>query len=144
MTEVAQVTRVAAYGLLVRDQQILLCRNSAQLPAHAGRWTLPGGGLEFGEHPQAAVVRELREETGLAVRTGDLATVDAIEVTVDQTRYHSIRIIYHAHVIGGELTNEVDGSTDMAQWWPVAAPPELVDLAELGVALAQGAEASHG
>jgi 8-oxo-dGTP diphosphatase len=46
-----QRLRVSAYALLVQDQKILLCRISEQVPMAAGRWTLPGGGIDFGEHP---------------------------------------------------------------------------------------------
>ena len=135
MSTTTQITRVAAYGLLLQDDAILLCRISPQLPAYAGQWTLPGGGLEFGEHPETAMVREVQEETGLTVRKGELATVDSIQVDVDEQAFHSIRVLYHADILGGELTNELDGTTDKAQWWPLVALPELVDLARLGVEL---------
>ena len=136
MSTAKRITRVAAYGLVVQDDAILLCRISRQLPKYAGQWTLPGGGLEFGEHPESALVREVHEETGLTVHSARLATVDAIQVDVDDASFHSIRVIYHADILIGTLTNEVDGTTDLAQWWPLAALPELVDLAQLGVELA--------
>ncbi len=42
-------TRVSAYGLVTHDSKILLCRISKQLPRWQGQWTLPGGGIDFGE-----------------------------------------------------------------------------------------------
>jgi 8-oxo-dGTP pyrophosphatase MutT (NUDIX family) len=53
------ITRLAAYGAIRRDERLLLCRVG---PGNLGegRWTLPGGGLEFGETPEAAVVRRSR------------------------------------------------------------------------------------
>ena len=60
-----QVTRVAAYGLVTQDDEILLCRISEQFPAMTGRWTLPGGGIEWRENPVAAMIREVEEETGV-------------------------------------------------------------------------------
>jgi ADP-ribose pyrophosphatase YjhB (NUDIX family) len=62
-----RVTRVAAYGLLQRNSELLLCRLSQQVGINQGHWTLPGGGLDFGEDPEHAVVREFAEETGLAI-----------------------------------------------------------------------------
>jgi 8-oxo-dGTP diphosphatase len=61
------IVRVAAAVILRGDGQVLL----AQRPpgkVYAGYWEFPGGKLEPGETPHAALVRELREELGLAVR----------------------------------------------------------------------------
>ena len=64
MTDLPGVTRLAAYAVIVQDGHILLCR-VAPGNLGAGLWTLPGGGLEFGESPEVGVVREVEEETGL-------------------------------------------------------------------------------
>jgi mutator protein MutT len=55
-----------ACALVVDEQgRILLGRRSAEV--EHGKWDLPGGFLEEGEHPVGALVRELREETGLEI-----------------------------------------------------------------------------
>ncbi len=51
---------------IVRGRRVLAARRTAP-PATAGRWELPGGKVEPGETPEAAVVREVREELGLSV-----------------------------------------------------------------------------
>jgi 8-oxo-dGTP diphosphatase len=70
-----RVTRVAAYALCVRDQRILLCRIADGSWSGVGQWTLPGGGLEFGEAPRDGALRELAEETGLLGEIDILADV---------------------------------------------------------------------
>ena len=57
------MTKVAA-GILERDDRILICRRRADQP-HALKWEFPGGKLEQGETPEAALIRELREELNI-------------------------------------------------------------------------------
>jgi ADP-ribose pyrophosphatase YjhB (NUDIX family) len=72
-----RVTRVAAYALCSRGDEILLSRIAPGATASSdGMWILPGGGVEFGEHPRDAALRELAEETGLAGEIVELAEVD--------------------------------------------------------------------
>jgi 8-oxo-dGTP diphosphatase len=57
------MTQVAA-GILERNGRVLICRRRDTQP-HPGKWEFPGGKLEPGESPEAALVRELREELGI-------------------------------------------------------------------------------
>jgi ADP-ribose pyrophosphatase YjhB (NUDIX family) len=66
--------RVAAYALLTRGNDVLLTRMSG-LTRIPGRWTLPGGGVDHGEDPRAAVEREVYEENGQHLHVGTLADV---------------------------------------------------------------------
>jgi ADP-ribose pyrophosphatase YjhB (NUDIX family) len=113
--------RVAAYGLAAQAGDVLLTRLSRG--PHRGLWTLPGGGLDFGERPADAVVRETREETGLSVRAAELLDVDAERIVFerdgDRVEGHPVRILYRLEVLGGSVgVSEVEGSTDDAAWWP--------------------------
>lgn len=112
-------TRVAAYALC-RDEgdRVLLCHIAPSVGA-GDLWTLPGGGLEFGEAPSAAVVRELAEETGYRGEVQRLLEVsDRLFTDVAAAdRLHAIRIVYAVAVVGGELRDEADGSTDTCRWF---------------------------
>src|SRR4051794_25657842 len=112
-----RVQRVGAYGVCVDDdRRILLCRLTA-VTSRPGWWTLPGGGVDFGEHQTAALLREIREETGLDAVVGELLEVDSIarfirmDASEDPVDYHAVRVIYRATVTGGSLVHEVSGTT---------------------------------
>jgi ADP-ribose pyrophosphatase YjhB (NUDIX family) len=130
-------TRVAAYALLTDGDQILLCRLAKRLPGHReGRWTLPGGGINFGECPEAAMIREVEEETGLLVEAVGLAGVESVVADAGGVPCHNIRIMYRARIVGGSLRNEIHGSTDLCQWWHRDHCPDMVDVAQAGRRLA--------
>jgi len=128
-----QRTRLAAYAWCESDGAVLLSRIAPDYP-DPGRWTLPGGGLDFGEDPPDGARREVEEETGFVVRLDGLAGIrsEVLEpaFTVSGHRIQSIQILYRATVVAGSLRFEVDGSTDIAAWVPFAELDRtpLVDL----------------
>ena len=127
-----QRTRVGAYALATDEAgRILLCRTAPSvLPNQL--WMLPGGGLDFGEAPKVAVVRELEEEAGLSGEVVRLLDVSdrTWPKSDDGVRTHAIRIIFEVRITVGELRDEQHGSTDTCRWF---APDEArtLDLAEL-------------
>lgn len=147
-----QRQRVAAYAVVLRQRdgavEILLSRLSPRVTP-AELWTLPGGGLDHGEDPRAALVREILEETGLVAQVGETAHVYSAHLPrtsrdgeiVDA---HAIRIVYDAWVAPDApppRVMEVDGSTIEAAWKPL----EAVVAGEVPVAaLVVDALAHHG
>lgn len=134
-------TRISAYAVVVDGDRILLPHWNE---GGGSGWTLPGGGIDPGEHPEAATVRELREETGYDVELDGILGVDSIVIPAERRfvvngtpptePLHGIRIVYRAHVVGGELTVEAGGSTDDVAWHQLADVDalhrvELVDVA---------------
>jgi 8-oxo-dGTP diphosphatase len=129
--------RVAAYVVVGRADDVLLARWTGP---RGPEWTLPGGGLDFGEDPADAAVREVREETGYTVRLDRLLIVNSFRRVLPDAPidFHAIQIVYAGTVIGGDLCHEVDGSTDMAAWYPRAEVAALtrVPLVDLGLTAA--------
>jgi 8-oxo-dGTP diphosphatase len=114
------VTRLAAYGVIRREGRVLLSR-VAPGNLGAGRWVLPGGGIEFGEAPEEAVVREVEEETGLrATITGSPSIhsdTGSWPFSGGEVRNHQIRFVYPMEITGGIERVEVDGSSDAFGWF---------------------------
>ncbi|OLB79196.1 MAG: NUDIX hydrolase [Actinobacteria bacterium 13_2_20CM_2_71_6] len=113
-----QRRRIAVYGVC-RDEagRLLLVHGSARndLPS---AWSLPGGGLEHGERPYAGAIREFAEETGLDVEITGLHSIVA-DLSVPGHRQfviHTDRVLYDVKVTGGELCDEVGGTSDRAAW----------------------------
>ena len=123
----ADRTRVAAYAVTHdQDDRILLCHIAPSVGV-GDIWTLPGGALEYGESPEAAVLRELAEETGYKGELEGLIGVLDRLFHDDGAggRLHAIRILYRVRIVGGELRDEPDGSTDTCRWF---APSEARGL----------------
>ncbi len=124
-----RLQRVAAYAVVRRRHagvdQLLLTRLSARA-AHPGMWTLPGGGVDHGEHPSVALAREVEEECGLACEVGGLVGVhdSHFSGTAPSGRiedFHGVHLLYRADVGDGEPeVTELDGTTDAVAWVDLA------------------------
>ncbi|WP_151524689.1 NUDIX domain-containing protein [Serinicoccus kebangsaanensis] len=132
-------TRVACYAWVERDGAVLLSRwRGLTLPdGRVARpsWTLVGGGMELGESPEQTAIREVHEESGYAVRLTGVLTTDAWSGLDDHhpgsdLTYQAVRIVFTGEVVGGELSVEVDGSSDDVRWVPLT---ELADLPCAGI-----------
>jgi 8-oxo-dGTP diphosphatase len=87
MSELAE--KHLAYGWITRDDTVLFIRREAT-GFLGGRWELPGGTVEPGERPERTAVREIAEETGLAVRvTGERHRLSWPDVTGRPLRIHA-------------------------------------------------------
>ena len=111
-----------------------------------GRWTLPGGGLKFGEDPEVGVLREVEEETGFTGEVIRLAFVSSWTrgplPEMGYGPFHGVRIVYWVRITGGELRHEVDESTDMAAWFTrdeLRTTP-LVELVDRALEYIEGAD----
>jgi ADP-ribose pyrophosphatase YjhB (NUDIX family) len=136
-------TRISAHALVLDDdRRILLCRIASHIDA-AGHWTLPGGGLGFGETPEAGALREVEEESGLTVVLDGLAGTFNAVVDRPPERggpMHWVSILYRARPTGGELRDELEDSTDTCAWFAEAEARvlPLVRLSAEGLDLAFG------
>lgn len=126
-----QRSRIAAYAVIRRASSVLLVRASP-LSDFPGTWWLPGGGVEHGENPEAAVLREVAEETGLhgRVMTPPRILADTVKIAPLGIDLHTVRVIYGVEIVGGELAVEADGTSDAVAWFETSdlARPEVQDF----------------
>ncbi len=101
------------------EEGVVLIRRGSE--PFEGQWALPGGFVELGETVEAAAVREVAEETGLAV---ELARLVGVYSAPDRDpRGHNVSVAFLASVLSGELS----ASTDAAE--VSVLDPRAVDLA---------------
>jgi len=115
-----QRRRVAVYGIC-RDEagRTLLVRGSDRHSSFPGVWHLPGGGVEHGEDPEHALVREFVEETGLDIEVGPPREIvtNLIERPERDELLHTDRILFDVRVRGGSLRAEQGGTSDQARFF---------------------------
>lgn len=114
---------VAVGGVAFRDDELLLVRRGHG-PA-TGRWSVPGGRVEFGEDLREALVRELLEETGLDVVAEEfLGWVERIgDDTVDP--YHFVILDFRVHVFDPDAEPVAGDDAAEVRWVPIAELAEL-------------------
>ncbi len=86
-----KILLVAACALVDTDRRVLI----AQRPEgkqFAGLWEFPGGKLEEGESPEAALVRELEEELGISTQSACLAPLTFVSHTYES--FHLLMPLY--------------------------------------------------
>lgn len=126
VTLARQIQRVSACGLARDGDAVLMVQIGRSGYGDAGKWMLPGGGIEHGEDPRDAVVRAFAEQTGLTVQVDSVVEVGSdyrhIPGGID---FHGIFIVYRVSVTGGELRAEPDAAMLSPTW---VKPTELDSL----------------
>lgn len=116
--------RVGAYAVVLSERGLLGTVNSS-LTAVPGTWALPGGGVDPGESPAQAVIREVYEESGQHITLDRVLTLDS-DHWVGRSNtgvledYHALRVVYAAtcETPSQPVVHDLGGSTERADWVP--------------------------
>ena len=129
---------LAVSAAIFRDGRVLIVRRGRR-PAH-GLYTLPGGGVELGETLEEAIVREVREETGLEIAPLELVGFrQAIARDADgRVERHFVILPFAARWIKGEIS--LNQELSEAQWLTPGGLAGLKTTEGLGQIVAAAAE----
>lgn len=127
------------------DGNVLLIQRGKQ--PRKGEWSVPGGKVDWGETLEAALIREVKEETGIDIEI--LGLLDALDLiapvdtdTGGASDKHYVLIDYLARAIGGDLQAGDDAAA--AEFVPVAEAVDRVDWDETARIIEDGAEILAG
>ncbi|HEX3702497.1 MAG TPA: NUDIX hydrolase [Vicinamibacterales bacterium] len=100
---------IVAVGAVILDGERVLLIQRGREPMK-GAWSLPGGAVEVGETLDAALAREVLEETGLSVEVGPVVEVlDRVQFDADgRVEYHYVIIDYLCRVFAGSAASGSD------------------------------------
>ena len=113
-------------AVIVKNKKILLIKRKQE--PYRGQYALPGGFVEYGETVEAALQREVIEETGLVVKINSL--VGVYSDPDRDPRGHVVSVAFAADIVGGTLAAGSDASDAML--WDIAGlPPLAFDHAQI-------------
>ena len=111
-----------------RSGEVLLVRRGNE--PYKGCWALPGGFMEMDETIEHCAVRELMEETGIAVTEADIRLVGVFSTPGRDPRGRTVTAVYTVAV--GDIAAQAGDDAAEVRWWPLAAlPPLAFDHAEI-------------
>lgn len=112
-------TLVLVSGILKNDQnQILLLLRGEKNKSYKGSWQLPEGKIEFGEQPEIALKREIKEETGFNIISSKLLFPISSVIKVQGEEYQIIRLVYEVSWKGKNI--HLDDDHEAYQWLMLA------------------------
>lgn len=111
----------AAVGaIIVSNGKVLMVKRKRN--PHRGTWMFPAGFVEFGEHPEDTLIREVKEETGLKVR--EYKYFSLLQSPDDPRSPGHFSIFYRVTDYTGEIINDVKENLRI-QWFPISNLPSI-------------------
>ena len=114
-----------------RDGLVLLGKRKG---SHAPYWSIPGGHLELGESFESAAIREVAEETGLAISSPEVVAVTNNLETWRESGLHYISVTLHARADGEPQLLEPEKCEGWVWCDPRALPEPHFDASRQSIA----------
>ncbi|MBT8472391.1 MAG: NUDIX hydrolase [Marinicaulis sp.] len=136
----SETIRIGVGAVIFRGDEILLIKRGRA--PFKGHWSIPGGGVDYGEKLRDAIVREVREETGVEIE--NLILLDVFEATPDLegVELHTVMVDYIADWRKGEPVAADDALE--AEFVPIETALARLSWDETRTAVAAAVERRSG
>jgi 8-oxo-dGTP diphosphatase len=114
-----ELFKILVGAIPIREDAVLLLQRSERETFMPGAWGLPCGKIDFGEDLRQAVLRELKEETGLTGTVQRLCGYSTFMSTKGQEALHNLQLNFVVAVDSGEVI--LDDSNQAYQWIPLTS-----------------------
>lgn len=108
---------LVAAAIIRRDNKILIAKRSTGALG-IGKWEFPGGKIEFLEHPEECVVREVKEELDIEISVDKLYTISSYFDEKEGKKYHILVLAFFADYVSGEIVLNDHSS---AEWVDISS-----------------------
>lgn len=92
-------------GIIRKDNKILIAQRKSDSHLEANKWEFPGGKVEYCEHPEDCLKREIMEELNINIKVNNLFTTVSHVYEKDDKKSHIILMCYLSDWIDGEVDN---------------------------------------
>jgi ADP-ribose pyrophosphatase YjhB (NUDIX family) len=110
----------SAVPVITKGEKVLLVKRAIE--PHHSTWNLPGGFVEYGEHPEETVVREIKEETGLKAVNPKLIEVFQ---SIDDPRAPGHLIFFYKVKVEGKTENTDNKENQGINWFSLDKLPQI-------------------
>lgn len=111
----------SANAVIVEEGKVLLVKRNRE--PYQGTWQFPAGFIDYGEHPEDTIVREVKEEVGLEV-TG-MSLIEMLQATDDPRSPGHFAFFYKVTVKKGTATNFDQNENSQIAWFDLTRLPTI-------------------
>lgn len=107
--------KIVIAGVIHHEGKFLMLKRSSKEDFFPNKWELPGGKIEFGEEPDHALIREVKEETGLETTTFYPIKCTHYLIEKPEKKRHTVQIIYLANT-ANPMHVQLSAEHEQFQW----------------------------
>jgi len=110
------IQKILVTAIIIEDGKILMQKRTDDLDSHRDKWTTPSRFVEFNEHPEDTIIREVKEELNIEIKIKSvIPSIDSFPNHKD--KFHTIYVAYECEIVDGEASNtDDDGDISDVKW----------------------------